>query len=333
MRTRTRPRIAIPRKDQLLRLHHVGWRTTWVWFGFLAGFAVSEALLAWSLVSHRPVLAILFVALSAHLMHSHLIAFHEAAHGTLSPSRWCNGAIGFFIGVLSFMSLSLYRAAHHTHHAYLATERDEELWPFVVPTSPLWLRRLAAACELLAGLFYTPCLFLRAFLKKDSPIQREDVRRRIWQEMAALFLFWIGALAAAAHWNAWTYLLVLYLVPAFLAGNIQSLRKYTEHMGLTGPTSREYTRSVAPSAPLGALFTFSLFNVSFHAIHHEYPRLPEAALPKFAGQTNLDLPGLVFPSYFAACLAMLPTLRDPRIGAQWLPSRQTTISRSTKLEQ
>ena len=57
-------------------------------------------------------------------------------HGSLCPIPWFNDFLGLHVSLFNLMSLSLYRAAHHSHHAYLATERDEELWPFVVPGTP-----------------------------------------------------------------------------------------------------------------------------------------------------------------------------------------------------
>ena len=49
-------------------------------------------------------------------------------------------------GIFSLMSFSLYRAAHQLHHAYLASERDEELWPFVRPEMPRASRIRQTAC-------------------------------------------------------------------------------------------------------------------------------------------------------------------------------------------
>ena len=82
----------------------------------------------------------------------------------LRRSRRLNEVDGIILGVMSFMSFSLYRATHQSHHAHLATERDEELWPFVHPGMPRWGRVLAAFLELTAGLLFTPFLFLRTFL-------------------------------------------------------------------------------------------------------------------------------------------------------------------------
>src|SRR5882757_6103404 len=100
-------------------------------------------------------LALPLVLIAAHLMHGMTIGFHEASHGLLRKSRRLNEFDGILIGIFSLMSFSLYRAAHQLHHAYLASERDEELWPFVHPQMPRGARVLAAALELTMGLFFT----------------------------------------------------------------------------------------------------------------------------------------------------------------------------------
>src|SRR6266516_5479532 len=65
-------------------------------------------------------LALPLVLVAAHLMHGLLIGFHEASHGMLRKNRRLNEADGIIIGTFSFMSFSLYRAVHQTHHAHLA---------------------------------------------------------------------------------------------------------------------------------------------------------------------------------------------------------------------
>src|SRR4051794_21677225 len=251
-------------KSRLRAAHQPRWNGAWTWLAFLAAFAVVQGLLLAS-YWHGPVwLTALLMLPAAHLMHAHLIAFHEATHGSLFPNQRCNDAAGTLIGLFSFMSLSLYRAAHHTHHAHLATERDEELWPFVLPDAPRWSRRLAAVLELTAGLAYTPLLFLRSFLRKGSPVRGRSLRRRVWLELGFIAGVWTAVAAIASWWGAWGYVAVLYLAPAALAGNLQSLRKYVEHLGLAGSTPHGATRSVVPHGALGRLLAFSLFNEPYH---------------------------------------------------------------------
>src|SRR5277367_6070480 len=142
--------------------------------------------------------ATLLMLTCSHLMHGLLIGFHEASHGLLRKSRRINEIDGVLLGTFSLMSFSLYRAAHQSHHAHLATERDEELWPFVLPSISRWRRMLAAFLELNLGYLYTPFLFFRAFLRQGSPIRKADLRRRIWTEILIMALGWIVVLSVVA---------------------------------------------------------------------------------------------------------------------------------------
>jgi fatty acid desaturase len=318
-------------KERLRELHRPRWSGTWAWMGFGVAFVLLEgALLALLLVGPPGVWGWaaggVLVLLLAHVMHGHLIAFHEAAHGSLCPVRWLNDFFGLHISAFNLMSLALYRAAHHSHHAWLATLRDEELWPFVDPRAPRGARRLAALLELSAGLFYTPLLFFRAFLRRGSAIRGRAVRRRIWVEQAVILLAGSAGLAAVAWWEVWRFWLVMYFVPAFLAANMQSLRKYIEHMGMTGTTALGATRSVVPAGWLGRLISVSLYHEPYHGAHHRYARLPQGALPAAAPLLTPEAEGELppFSSYRRALWHMLGTLADPRVGPQWLAAAPAT---------
>jgi fatty acid desaturase len=311
-----------PDKERLIEFHRTYWSSTWVWLGFAAAFTVGQAALLWILLREGPWwLAAILIVVVAHIMHSHLIAFHEAAHGSLCPQRHVNDAIGMFIGVPSLMIFSLYRAVHHSHHAYIGSERDEEMWPFAIPGMPRWFRRLMAAAELIFGLFYTPFLFLRAFLRHGTPVTHAPTRRRVWIEIAALSFIWTAIVAAAAWWHGWQYLIVLWLIPALLAGSMQSVRKYIEHVGLLGASVLDSTRTIIPENLPAKLLSFSLFHEPYHGVHHKYARLPHAALPEFT--SVLEAPageeeGPLYPNYRSAFYDMVRSLRDPKVGAQWL---------------
>ena len=263
--------------------------------------------------------AVPLVLVISHLMHGAAVGFHEASHGLLRRNRRFNEFDGVLIGLLSFMSFSLYRAAHQSHHAHFATERDEELWPFVLTTTPRWARILAAVLELTCGLIFTPLLFLRTFLRNGSPIRSKKVRRRIWQELALMLVVWLGIIAAVGFFQVWTYFLWMYLLPTFIAGNLQSWRKYIEHVGLTGSTVNSATRSIVARGWPGRLFAFTLLHEPFHGLHHLHVGLPHAELPRLAPELEPKHPDEIkpFPSYTHALLHLLRSLANPRVGAQW----------------
>ncbi|MEA3209601.1 MAG: hypothetical protein QOE70_2658 [Chthoniobacter sp.] len=291
-----------------------------------AAFPVISAVLVLTLLAldlalyHDLILlAVPLVFVVSHLMHGQLIGFHEASHGLLRKNRRLNEVDGILIGIFSLMSFSLYRAAHQTHHMHLSTPRDEELWPFVFPETPRWARILAAFLELTVGLLFTPLIFLRTFLRPGSPIRNKKVRRRIWAELALTVVVWIAVLSAVAWFAVWKYFLWMYLVPAVIAGNLQSWRKYMEHVGLTGSTVNSSTRSIVSESWLGRVVAFTLLHEPFHGVHHRRAGLTHAELPHFAADLQPTSPGErpPFPSYRHALLDLLRNLADPRVGAQW----------------
>jgi fatty acid desaturase len=262
------------------------------------------------------------VLITAHVMHGLLIGLHEAVHGLLRRNRRLNEFDGLLIGVFSWLPLTLYRVVHQSHHVHLASERDAELWPFVRPTAPRWARRLAAVLELTLGLIYSPLLFLRIFFHPTSPIRNRKVRRRIWAELAVGAAVWTTIAAAVASWGLWRYWFWMYLAPAVIAANLQSWRKYIEHVGLTGNTANSSTRSIVPKSWLGRVFAYTLLHEPYHGVHHQHAGLPHTALPQFTSMLVPKNPGerSPFMSYRQALPDLVQSLANPRVGAQWCSS-------------
>jgi fatty acid desaturase len=307
-------------KKHLISAHRLHWTGYWTWLALSVAFASFQALLVWTLIKGPSWPIIPLVLLLGFLMHGQLMAFHEAAHRCLVPIGWWNDAVGICVGTLSFMGLTAYRGLHHTHHAYLASERDDELWPFVRTESPRWLRMLALFGHVGLGIVFMPAICLRSFLRHGSPIRNKKVRLRAWFEIGFLAVAWSGIVAMTTWTNQWRILLLTYLVPAVLAGNIQGLRECIEHLCLTGSTALSSTRTVIPRGFLGRLVALSWFNIEYHATHHLYARLPQANLPKLTPSV-LDPSHRyppIFPNYYRAFADLIPKLRDPKVGAQWL---------------
>src|SRR5204863_8940350 len=136
--------------------------------------------------------------------------------------------------------------------------RDYALWTLLMTTALRWSPRLTALLELTLGLFYLPFIFLRVFLRRPSLVRSHKVRRRVWAELALAVVVWTAILTAIAFWGVWKYFLWMYLVPGLIAANLQSWRKYIEHVGLTGNTVNSSTRSIVPKSWLGHLFAYTL---------------------------------------------------------------------------
>jgi fatty acid desaturase len=264
-------------------------------------------------------LAVPLVLVASHFMHGFLIGFHEASHGMLRKNRLFNEFEGVLIGVFSFMSFTLFRVVHQTHHAHLASERDQEMWPVVQTRVPRWVRCGFAFLELNAGLLVSPLIFLRAFLSPRTPVRSKRVRRRIWAELGLSAVVWTGILSAVAYWDAWKYFLWLYLAPAYLAANLQSWRKYIEHVGLMGSTVNSATRSIVARSWLGRFFAFTLLHEPFHGVHHLRAGVPHAELPMRVADLTPNSPGELAPflSYRHAMRDLLRSLANPRAGTQW----------------
>ena len=305
--------------DDFLEAHEPHWVLKSAFQFLVLGLVCTEAVIALAVQHGYIWILVLGVIVAAHLMHGTLIGLHEAAHGLLRKNRRFNEFDGTVIGTLSLMSFSLYRVVHQTHHAYLATERDYEFWPLSKPEVPRWQRCAAAFCELNFGLFYGPFVFFRAFFSSPSPVRSPRVRRRVWAELALMVVTWSLILGTVATFGLWKYFVAMYLVPALLAANLQSWRKYIEHVGLTGDTVNGSTRSIVAKSWLGRLLAFSLLHEPFHGVHHQKAGLPHSVLPQYAERLEPKNPGerRPYPSYRNALLDLIRSLANPRVGPQW----------------
>lgn len=310
---------ATPDSETMVEPHEPHWISRAAFPILVLCFAISQTSLFFAVHNDNYWLAVPLMLITSHLMHSMLIGFHEASHGLLRKSRVLNEIDGIIIGVLSLMSFSLYRAAHQSHHAYLATERDEELWPFVVTDMPRWKRVLAAILELTFGLFFTPFLFIRTFVREGSPIRNKKLRRRIWIEFAVTGFIWTAIVTTVALTNTWKYFIWLHLIPAWIAANAQSVRKYIEHVGLTGATINSATRNIVADNWAGKLISFTLLHEPFHGVHHRHSGLPHAELPMYVAELAPKSPDehAPFPSYRDAFIDLLRNLGDPQVGGHW----------------
>ncbi len=304
-------------KARLIEAHKPGWRGYGKWLLVTAAFCTLQALLVWSVLTGIRWPVVPLVVALGFVMHGQLMALHEAAHRSLVPIRWLNDAIGITIGTLSLAGFTAYQTMHRSHHARLASEHDEELWPFVVPATPLWVRRTFMVLELLLSVVVMPARCLRTFLRRGSIVQD---RRRAWTEYVLMIAVWSGALIAVARINGWAPFATAWALPALVGGIVQGFRQCIEHMGLYGSSILTSTRTVVPRSRLSRLAAFAWFNIEYHGPHHLYGNVPHDRLPDVGALTGSD--PISYPNYRSALREMLSALADPRIGKQWLANRE-----------
>ena len=277
--------------------------------------ATALCIWAWS-VGWWP-LSVALWPLIIWMNHAALTLLHEAGHGMLAPVRWVNEAHGGLIGTASLIPLSVYRYVHARHHAHLGGPRDPEFWPYNLPCSSRFVRVTYAWVELIAGWIVTPLLYSIRTAQSWSLVPRRQ-RRRILLEWGILIAAWAAVLWLITTMGWWTGFTVGFLIPAWGAGTFQTIRKFTEHLGMHGDSIFTMTRTVVYRGPLGRAASRSQLHVDHHATHHRYARIPFYELPQATEIIcERSEPTPTFSSHAAAVRDMLPHLLDPKVGPQW----------------
>lgn len=247
--------------------------------------------------------------------HAALARLHEAIHGTLFPARWLNEISGVAIGTVAGIPMSVYRHVHLQHHAWLGTPKDPELVPYSVPGSSRAYRVFLAWSELVLGAVVTPCLYTSRTLRASIRFRRRR-RVRFALELALLGVFWIAVLAAL--WRSGHHLdfVVAWLIPAWMTGVLQTLRKFTEHLGLGGDSIMSRCRTIAYRGRFARWLSESQLHVEHHGTHHRYPSVAWDRLPTETDRLwSGAAPGSHYASHWPALREALGWLGDPMVGS------------------
>ena len=114
-------------------------------------------------------------------------------------------------------------------------------------------------------------------------------------------------------------MIVAHLIPAWLAGTLQTIRKFTEHLGMTGSSILAMTRTVEYRHPIGIAASRSQLHVDHHGTHHRWARIPYYELPSVTPKAYAEnAEAHTFPNHLSAIIDMVPHLLDPKLGPQWL---------------
>jgi fatty acid desaturase len=303
-------------REDIARLHEFEhWPARWMWPMIGATLALGGAAeIAFD--DFWPLLLLIW-PLAAAINFVLVLAFHDASHGRLHPVHRINEFYGHLMGTVMLTPLNVYRYAHARHHAQLGRPGDPELWPFNSPNVPRVLRVAAAFVEIVFGAVYTPMLFLRSVLVGQlTPRERAAILRGY----AACAIFWTITIAVVSYFDLWVLLTVSLVMPMMLAGMMQTLNKFEQHLGLHGHTVLGLTRTVVDQSKASEMVSAAMLYNDYHGTHHRYAKIPYYHLPSatpytLAGATE-HCP--VYPSIVSATLDMLRCLANPKVGPQWI---------------
>jgi fatty acid desaturase len=220
------------------------------------------------------------------------VAMHEAAHGTLFRSRWCNEVLADWLCARPVWSdVARYRTHHLGHHAHTGTDRDPDLGLALAEPMPRGslVRKLARDISGLSGLRRVLGLLaidaeLLVYDVGGSP-RRAPVRgarhhvgalaRNIWRPLLAnALLFAVLALAG----QAWVFTVwaVAYLTMFSLVLRVRSLAEHA----CTERTADQLLNTRTTHATWLARMTFAPLHVNYHLEHHLLPTVPYWLLPQ-----------------------------------------------------
>src|SRR3954471_13576184 len=257
---------------ELHEFHH--WPVHWMWPMLVASLALSGAA---GVAAEKcwPLLFVIWLPLAA-IDFVLVLAFHDASHARFHPIHWMNEAYGHFMGTIMFTPLNVYRYAHARHHAQLGRSGDPELWPYNSPGVPRLFRVLAAFFEIFIGVVYTPILFVRSVLVGQlTPREKTLVIRGYLLCIG----FWTITALVCTYLGLWKMLAVGLLVPMLIAGMMQTLNKFEQHLGLHGQTVLGLTRTVVDRHQFGEMVSAAMLYNDYHGTHHRYAKIPYYHLP------------------------------------------------------
>lgn len=256
----------------------------WSWLVIAACFA------ALALVPHPFVFAVVVIVLGGRQL-ALAVAMHEAAHGTLFRTRWCNDVLTDWLCARPVWSdTARYREHHLGHHAHTGTDRDPDLGlALAEPMSRRSLRRKLlrditglSGLRRIVGLLAIDAEILvydvggnpRRAPRRSSAYHLRALAKNIWKPILANVVI-AAALAAAGH--AWEYSawFVAYVTMFSLVVRVRSLAEHA----CTARTDDQLRNTRTTHAGLLARVAFAPLHVNYHLEHHLLPTVPWWRLP------------------------------------------------------
>ncbi len=283
------------------------------------GLSLAMASLATAWPTGHIAWTVFMITWLAYFQHTWMTVFHGEAHYAVYKNKWQNIRGGTIIGTLLMVPFTAYRQVHIRHHAKMNMPDDFELWPYCDPQKSLRFRRIFVILDLLFGWWLGTYIYGRILFVHNSPIKDPKIRRRIIFEYLGIIVFWSAVLGLVAYFGAWMFFLKVYVIPAWLTGSFQAVRKLTEHLGLPAGDAMGGARTILNHSLMGRFVAYINFNIVAHGLHHLFPQMPHQNLDKAFETLESPPAEVVFTSYSRAMLDTARYLWNPGIGANISP--------------
>ncbi len=201
----------------------------------LTAWGAGLAFALWRPLSTTDPISWLWVVVQTHLFTGLFITAHDAMHGTVSPNRRVNNAVGAV--ALALFALNRWKVLlpkHHEHHRHVATEADPDYGP---PAFWPWYFR-----------------FVTTYVS-------------LWQLVGMAVLFNVAKI-----WVDEYKLILYYVVPSILSTlQLFYFGTYLPHRGEHAADNVHKARSQSKNHLLAFV---SCYFFGYHYEHHDQPWLP-----------------------------------------------------------
>ncbi len=260
-------------------------------------------------IPHAVLLAALLAACVLVMLsrqHALGVLLHDASHGRLYVDRQVNDTAGNWTCAFPlFLSVAAYRLGHLPHHLFTNTGNDPH-WKrlradegLVFPMPKRRLARVLAAD--LVGFAPRGLALARALCgpEREKALRLLVASRSDRWQLAA---FWLLAAAALTAGAAWSWFVLLWLLPRFvLLAPVDRLRLIAEHD--LESRADEFGRTRTVRGTWLERLLFAPLNINYHVEHHLFPGVPLYRLRTLhrllAQQPEYRASVHVWPSYFS----------------------------------
>jgi fatty acid desaturase len=261
--------------------------------GYLALYAAPAALAIWASVHGPWWLALLGMMLFGTVSSFMINGVHELGHGTVFRTQALNVFFTHLLAFLGWINHETFQSSHIRHHRYTLHPPDDlevtlpvrdmvqKFFIFgFIDLRPIWWN-LKNSSRIACGRFEGE--WELTLYPATAP-----EKRRVPVRWARVILGGHAALAILCACEHWWMAAILFCVPVFYGGFLQSVCNQTQHIGLQDNVSD--FRLCCRTFTLNPVIRFIYWQMNYHIEHHMYAAVPCYNLGKLHRLIRHDLP-------------------------------------------